>query len=231
RRTGDRAFVELIWPNVERALTWIDHYGDIDGDGFVEYTRRSKLGLVHQGWKDSHDAVFHADGTSAEGPIALCEVQGYVYAAKMAAAGLAELFGDDARARDLSKQAKTLLQRFEESFWCDELSTYALALDGRKQPCRVRSSNAGHCLFTGIAAADHAGRVAQTLMNPVSFSGWGVRTIADTEPRYNPMSYHNGSVWPHDNALIAAGFARYQLKEQILPILTALFDTSVYMDL
>ena len=144
-------FAESIWPNVERALSWIDHYGDIDSDGFVEYTRKSKLGLINQGWKDSHDAVFHADGTSAEGPIALCEVQGYVYAAKLAAAELAKLFGDDARARDLSKQAKTLLRRFEESFWCDELSTYALALDGRKQPCRVRTSNAGHCLFAGIA--------------------------------------------------------------------------------
>jgi glycogen debranching enzyme len=198
RRTGDRAFVESIWPNVERALAWIDHYGDIDGDGFVEYTRRSKLGLIHQGWKDSHDAVFHADGTSAEGPIALCEVQGYVYAAKLAAAGLAELFGDDARARDLSKQAKTLLQRFEESFWCDELSTYALALDGRKQPCRVRTSNAGHCLFAGIASGERARRIAATLTQETFFSGWGIRTVATSEARYNPMSYHNGSVWPHE---------------------------------
>ena len=231
RRTGDRAFVELIWPNVERALTWIDHYGDIDGDGFVEYTRRSKLGLVHQGWKDSHDAVFHADGTSAEGPIALCEVQGYVYAAKMAAAGLAELFGDDARARDLSKQAKTLLQRFEESFWCDELSTYALALDGRKQPCRVRTSNAGHCLFAGIASAEHARRIAATLTHETSFSGWGIRTVATSEARYNPMSYHNGSVWPHDNSLIAAGFARYDLKESAAIVLAGLLDASLFFDL
>jgi len=231
RRTGDRAFVELIWPNVERALTWIDHYGDIDGDGFVEYTRRSKLGLVHQGWKDSHDAVFHADGTSAEGPIALCEVQGYVYAAKMAAAGLAELFGDDARARDLSKQAKTLLQRFEESFWCDELSTYALALDGRKRPCRVRTSNAGHCLFAGIASAEHARRIAATLTHETSFSGWGIRTVATSEARYNPMSYHNGSVWPHDNSLIAAGFARYDLKESAAIVLAGLLDASLFFDL
>jgi glycogen debranching enzyme len=167
-RTGDRAFVEAIWPNVERALTWIDHYGDVDGDGFVEYARRSKLGLIHQGWKDSHDAIFHADGTSAEGPIALCEVQGYVYAAKLAAAKLAKVFGDDARARDLSKQAKILSRRFEESFWSDELSTYALALDGRKQPCKVRTSNAGHCLFAGIATQEHARRVAATLTNEAS---------------------------------------------------------------
>jgi glycogen debranching enzyme len=231
RRTDDRAFAESIWPNVERALSWIDHYGDIDSDGFVEYTRRSKLGLINQGWKDSHDAVFHADGTSAEGPIALCEVQGYVYAAKLAAAELAELFGDDARARDLSKQAKTLLRRFEESFWCDELSTYALALDGRKQPCRVRTSNAGHCLFAGIASAGHARRVAGTLTHETSFSGWGIRTVATSEARYNPMSYHNGSVWPHDNSLIAAGFARYDLKESATTVLAGLLDASLFFDL
>jgi glycogen debranching enzyme len=231
RRTDDRAFVESIWPNVERALAWIDHYGDIDGDGFVEYARRSKLGLINQGWKDSHDAVFHADGTSAEGPIALCEVQGYVYAAKLAAAELAELLGDPAQARDLSKQAKTLLRRFEESFWCDELSTYALALDGRKQPCRVRTSNAGHCLFAGIASAEHARRVAATLTNETSFSGWGIRTVATSEARYNPMSYHNGSVWPHDNSLIAAGFARYDLKESAATVLAGLLDASLFFDL
>jgi len=231
KRTGDRAFVESIWPNVERALAWIDHYGDVDGDGFVEYTRRSKLGLIHQGWKDSHDAIFHADGSSAEGPIALCEVQGYVYAAKLAAADLAKLFGDDARARDLSKQAKNLLRRFEESFWCDELSTFALALDGRKQPCKVRTSNAGHCLFAGIASAEHARRVAATLTNEASFSGWGIRTVATSEARYNPMSYHNGSVWPHDNSLIAAGFARYDLKESAATVLAGLLDATLFFDL
>ena len=231
RRTGDRAFVESIWPNIERALAWIDHYGDSDGDGFVEYTRRSKLGLTHQGWKDSHDAIFHADGTSAEGPIALCEVQGYVYAAKLAAAELAELLGDRARARDLSKQATTLGRRFEESFWCDELSTYALALDGRKQPCRVRTSNAGHCLFAGIATQEHARRVAATLTHETFFSGWGIRTVATSEARYNPMSYHNGSVWPHDNSLIAAGFARYDLKESAATVLAGLLDASLFFDL
>jgi glycogen debranching enzyme len=230
-RTGDRAFVESIWPNVERALAWIDHYGDVDGDGFVEYARRSKLGLIHQGWKDSHDAIFHADGTSAEGPIALCEVQSYVYAAKVAAAKLAKLFGDDARARDLSKQAKTLSRRFEETFWCDELSTYALALDGRKQACKVRTSNAGHCLFAGIATQEHARRVAATLTDEAFFSGWGIRTVATSEARYNPMSYHNGSVWPHDNSLIAAGFARYDLRESTATVLAGLLDASLFLDL
>jgi glycogen debranching enzyme len=231
RRTGDRAFIESIWSNLQRALTWIDRYGDLDGDGFVEYTRMSKLGLIHQGWKDSHDAIFHMDAGSAEGPIALCEVQGYVYAAKLAAAELAELLGDHARARDLSKQAKTLCRRFEASFWCDELSTYSIALDGRKQPCRVRTSNAGHCLFAGIASEEHARRVAATLTDETSFSGWGIRTVATSEARYNPMSYHNGSVWPHDNSLIAAGFARYDLKEAAATVLTGLLDASLFFDL
>jgi glycogen debranching enzyme len=231
RRTGDRAFAESIWPNVERALAWIDHYGDLDGDGFVEYSRMSKHGLIHQGWKDSQDSIFHMDGSSAEGPIALCEAQGYVYAAKIAAAELAALLGDGTRAQKLAKQAQSLSQRFEESFWCDELSTYALALDGRKQPCRVRTSNAGHCLFAGIVTEERARRVAATLTGETSVSGWGIRTVATSEARYNPMSYHNGSVWPHDNALIAAGFARYGLKESAVTVLAGLLDASLFFDL
>ncbi len=228
---GDRAFAESIWPNIERALGWIDHYGDSDGDGFVEYARKAKHGLIHQGWKDSHDAVFHRDGTPAEGPIALCEVQGYVYAAKTAASELARLFGDAPRARELSKQAEALRGRFQKAFWCDDISTYALALDGSKQPCRVRTSNAGHCLFAGVATAEHARTVATTLSNETSFSGWGIRTVASSEARYNPMSYHNGSVWPHDNALIAAGFARYGLKESAAMLLAGLLDASLFFDL
>jgi glycogen debranching enzyme len=230
-RTGDLEFAQSIWPNVERALTWIDHYGDLDGDGFVEYARRSPHGLIHQGWKDSHDSVFHADGQPAEGPIALCEVQGYVYAAKLAAAGLARGLEDNARADELSSQAQTLYRRFNETFWCDEISTYALALDGRKQPCCVRASNAGHCLFAGIAKKERARRVAATLTNKTSFSGWGVRTVAAEEARYNPMSYHNGSIWPHDNALIAAGFGRYRLMNDAVKILTGIFDASLFFDL
>src|SRR6266403_1108350 len=230
-RTGDRAFVESIWPNVERALSWIDRYGDSDGDGFVEYARKAKHGLVHQGWKDSQDAVFHSDGASAEGPIALCEVQGYVYAAKTAASELAKMLGDAARARELSEQAETLRRRFEEVFWCDELSTYALALDGSKRACRVRTSNAGHCLFTGVATQEHARRVAGTLTDETSFSGWAIRTVASSEVRYNPMSYHNGSVWPHDNALIAAGFGRYGFKESAAMVLAGLLDASLFFDL
>jgi glycogen debranching enzyme len=231
RRTGDRAFAEQLWPHVERALHWIDRHGDVDGDGFVEYARRSPTGLVQQGWKDSHDSVFHADGQMAEAPIALCEVQGYVYAAKLGAADLADVLGRPERAAGLRRQAEELRERFEAAFWCDDLSTYALALDGDKRPCRVRTSNAGHCLYTGIARPDRAKRVARTLVGSDSFTGWGVRTLAATERRYNPMSYHNGSVWPHDNALIAAGFARYGLMAEAAQLLTGLFDASLFVDL
>ena len=230
-RTGDHAFARSIWPNVARALTWIDRYGDRDRDGFVEYSRRSHHGLIHQGWKDSHDAIFHADGQPAEGPIALCEVQGYVYAAKLAAAGLARTLGDDALAQELGSQAQKLRQRFNETFWCDDLSTFALALDGNKQPCRVRTSNAGHCLFAGIASDERARCVAATLTDEASFSGWGIRTVAAQEVRYNPMSYHNGSVWPHDNALIGAGFTRFGLKDEAAKVVTALFDASLFFEL
>jgi glycogen debranching enzyme len=231
KRTGDREFVESIWSNVQRALDWIDRYGDSDGDGFVEYSRKSKHGLVHQGWKDSQDSVFHSDGTLAEPPIALCEVQSYVYAAKLAASELAVLLGHHAVAQQLNKQAESLRHRFEETFWCEELSTYALALDGSKRPCQVRTSNAGHCLFAGIATQDHAQRVASTLIDQTSFSGWGIRTVASSEARYNPMSYHNGSVWPHDNSLIAAGFARYDLKAAAAMVLIGLMDASIFFDL
>ena len=230
-RTGDRAFIKHIWPNIELALQWIDRAGDLDGDGFVEYSRRSKGGLIHQGWKDSWDAVFHADGTSAEGSIALCEVQGYVFAAKRHAAQLAMALGHLEQANRLLKEADTLRAQFERSFWCNDLSSYALALDGLKQPCRVRTSNVGHCLWTGIASPAHGMRTAKTLVSEDFFNGWGVRTVAATEARFNPMSYHNGSVWPHDNALIAAGMASYGFKHGALKILSGLFDASRFLDL
>jgi glycogen debranching enzyme len=230
-RTGDRAFIESIWPHIELALQWIDTYGDRDGDGFVEYLRHSSKGLIHQGWKDSHDSVFHADGTLAQGPIALCEVQGYVFAARRRAAELAAMLGHADRAHQLAQQAQTLQARFERAFWCEEISTYALALDGEKRPCRVRASNAGHCLLTGIASPEHARSVAQLLLREDSFSGWGIRTLASSEIRYNPMSYHNGSVWPHDNALLAAGFARYGLKPAVQAVLTGLYEASRFVDL
>jgi glycogen debranching enzyme len=229
-RTGDRELLDRLWPHVERALHWMDAYGDRDGDGFVEYDRRSPKGLVHQGWKDSQNSIFHADGAPAEPPIALCEVQGYVYAARRAAALLAAVRGDAERSAQLNQQARELQERFEQAFWCEELSTYALALDGRKRPCRVRSSNAGQCLFTGIVSPERARCVMETLTGTDSFSGWGIRTIASSEAHYNPMSYHNGSVWPHDNALIALGFDRYQHKHAVLQVLTGLFDASLFVD-
>jgi glycogen debranching enzyme len=229
-RTADRRFLEHIWPHVERALAWIDTYGDRDGDGFVEYARRSSSGLIQQGWKDSQDSIFHADGSLADAPIAVCEVQAYVYDARVRAAAMADTLGDHLRADQLRQQAERLRAAFEEHFWCETESTYAIALDGHKRPCRVRSSNAGHCLFGGIAAPDRARRVADTLTGAEMFSGWGVRTISSVESRYNPMSYHNGSVWPHDNGMIAAGFSRYELDDVISAPFAGLFDASVAMD-
>jgi glycogen debranching enzyme len=230
-RTGDRAFALELWPHVDRALGWIDHHGDLDQDGFVEYSRRSADGLQNQGWKDSHDSVFHADGALATGPIALCEVQAYVYAARLGAARLATVLGLGDRAGALLARAEDLRRAFEDRFWDEELGTYALALDGEKRPCRVRTSNAGHALFCGIAGRERAARTAQALLGDTSFSGWGVRTVDACERRYNPMSYHNGSVWPHDNALVAAGLGRYGLKDGVLRILEGLFDASGFMDL
>ena len=231
RRTADLEFIQSIWPNVEAALDWIDGFGDRDGDGFVEYNRRSVNGLVQQGWKDSHDSIFHANGNLAEPPIALCEVQGYVYAAKRGAADLARLLGHEGRADMLSAQARNLRAHFDEAFWCPEIDNYAIALDGNKRQCRVRASNAGHCLFTEIAEADHARHVSAQLLGPELFSGWGVRTLGSSEARYNPISYHNGSVWPHDNALIAAGLSKYGAKELAARILSSLSDASAYVDL
>jgi glycogen debranching enzyme len=230
-RTADRALLDLVLPHVERALDWIDRYGDADGDGFIEYGRRAHGGLVHQGWKDSHDAIFHADGSLAEPPIALCEVQGYVYAARIGAARLFEAAGQDGgRADTLRRQAEQLRQRFEDTFWCEAEGTYALALDGHKQPCRVRTSNAGHCLFGGIAGSERARRVAEQLVGPEMFSGWGIRTVSKIESRYNPMSYHDGSIWPHDNGIIADGFSRYGFDDLLAVPFTALFEASAHMD-
>lgn len=231
QRTGDRAFIESLWPNIERAIRWMDEYGDCDGDGFIEYARHSPNGLVQQGWKDSDNSVFHHDGTLAEGPIALCEVQGYAYQALRTAEQLAALLGERDRVKALSKQANVLQKRFRTAFWCDEIGTFALALDGAKRPCRVRTSNAGHVLLSGIADKQAAQRVAHNLLSDDAFSGWGIRTVSRGEARYNPMSYHNGSVWPHDNALIAMGLARYGFKQETLRILTGLFNAAIMFDL
>jgi glycogen debranching enzyme len=231
RRTDDTAFIRSIWPNIERALAWMDGPADHDGDGFLDYLRRTPVGLSQQGWKDSNDSIFHADGTLADGPTALCEIQGYAFAAKRGAADLADALGMPDRAVTLRAEAEALRQRFEEAFWLEELGTYAIALDGDNRPCRVRSSNPGHCLMTGIASPERAARVAASLMSDASFSGWGVRTLAAGEPRYNPMSYHNGSIWPHDNGMVALGLARYGFKDEAVRVMTGLLEASRHFDL
>ncbi len=230
-RTGDDATLVELWPALEAALSWIDGPGDPDGDGFVEYHRATEQGLANQGWKDSQDAIFHADGRLAEGPIALCEVQGYVYCAKLMAARCAKRLGHNERARRLVAEAEHLAEQFDARFWCPQIGMYALALDGKKEQCRVRSSNAGQVLFTGIAKKEKAAQVADLLLRNPFFSGWGIRTIASTEARYNPMSYHNGSVWPHDNALIALGLARCRRYDLLARLFAGLFDAAAYMDM
>jgi glycogen debranching enzyme len=231
-RTGDLETSLELWPNIEAALTWLDAHGDRDGDGFIEYGRRNDGGLVNQGWKDSNDSVFHEDGALAQGPIALVEVQAYAYGAWRAAAQMARRLK---RRRDeitaMTQRASELRRRFNQAFWDEALGTYVLALDGDKRPCRVRSSNAGHALLTGIAHPQRVERIVRGLMQPSFYSGWGIRTIATTEARFNPMSYHNGSVWPHDNALIGAGMARYGFRSEAARIFQGLFEASTYIDL
>ena len=230
-RTGDEETLTELWPAIEAALRWIDGAGDPDRDGFVEYQRATEKGLANQGWKDSYDAIFHADGRLAEGYIALAEVQGYVFAGKQLAARCALRLGKNDKARQLAAEAERLAERFEDAFWCEELGTYAVALDGAKEPCRVRTSNAGQLLFTGMVREDRARLVAADLLRPDFFTGWGIRTVARGEARYNPMSYHDGSIWPHDNALIALGLARYGLKHSVEQVFKGLFDAATYMDL
>jgi glycogen debranching enzyme len=229
--SGDLPFIREIWPNLLAALHWVDIYGDADGDGFVEYQAKMKRGLAQQGWKDSHDSVFHQDGSLASAPIALCEVQAYVYGAKRAAARIAARFELPELAQKFDREAAVIRDQFELQFWDEDLGLYVLALDGEKRPCRVGSSNAGQCLWPGIASQEHASRLSKTLFSESLFCGWGIRTIGSGEVRYNPMSYHNGSVWPHDNAIIASGLARYGYKREALRILGGLFEASTFIEL
>jgi glycogen debranching enzyme len=230
-RTGDRDFIGRIWPNLLAALEWIDRYGDVDGDGFLEYRGSSGNGLANQGWKDSIDSVSYADGRLAQGPIALCEVQGYVYAARRAMATLFRAMGRLERVEELNGVCDRFRGLFDRAFWSERLGTYCLALDGQKRSCEVRSSNAGHVLFAGLALPERASSVADVLFNPDSFSGWGIRTLARGEARYNPMSYHNGSIWPHDNGIVAAGLARYGVKGGAMRVLEGMFAASRAMEL
>ena len=230
-RTGDVAMVARLWPNICAALEWIEHYGDPDGDGFVEYNRQTAEGLANQGWKDSYDSISHADGSLATGPIALAEVQGYAYAARRAASVMARALGHSDQAAALDARAQRLQEAFEAAFWCEELGSYALALDGAKRPCRVRASNAGHLLLAGIVSPERGRQVAAQLMSSRMYTGWGVRTLGLGEVRYNPISYHNGSVWPHDNSLIALGMARYGCKAEAVRLFAGMFDACKTIDL
>ncbi|MFF3904651.1 glycogen debranching N-terminal domain-containing protein [Streptomyces sp. NPDC001848] len=218
--------VRALLPHADRALTWIDRYGDRDGDGFVEYRRATDRGLANQGWKDSWDGVNSADGRIAEPPIALAEVQGYVHGAYLARALLAERFDDPDAAGQWRERARQLKERFNERFWLPEHGWYAEALDGEKQPVDALASNMGHCLWTGIVDAGRAPAVAERLLSPQMFSGWGVRTLATSMAAYNPMSYHNGSVWPHDSGLVAAGLMRYGFTDHARRVAEAVLDAA-----
>lgn len=218
--------VARLLPHADRALEWIDRFGDRDGDGYVEYGRLNEHGLANQGWKDSWDAVRHADGELAQAPLALCEVQGYVYAAFVARAGLARETGDIATFERYRDKALDLRRRFNEDFWSDEHGWYVLALDAAKRPVDVCASNMGHCLWTGVVDPDRAGLVAERLLSPEMFSGFGIRTLASSARAYNPVSYHNGSVWPHDNALCAAGLARYGFVEEAHRVIAAQIEVA-----
>jgi glycogen debranching enzyme len=225
--TGDlRLFEELRVP-VERGMHWIDTYGDVAGDGYVSYMGNTNKGLINQGWKDSGDAVVTEDGRLAEPPIALVEVQGYVYMAKMEIADLYERIGEREHATRLRAEARALCARFNRDFWIEEEGCYALALEAGRRPCRVMSSNPGQALWTGIAEEQKAGRVVHRLMRPDLFNGWGIRTLSYKERRYNPMGYHLGTVWPHDNSLIAAGFRRYGYDEEASRVFVGLLEAAM----
>jgi len=228
RRTGDLAFIDSLWPALEAAMAWIRGLGDTNRDGFLDYVRGAETGLANQGWKDSEDSVFHADGRTPPTPIALVEVQGYVFAANAAMAELAEKRGDGEGAMRWRAEAERLRAAVERRFWMEDLGFYGLAIDGEGALCRVRASNAGHLLYVGLPGEERAQRTADQLLSGAFSTGWGIRTLAEDEPRFNPMSYHNGSVWPHDTALAAAGLARYGAREGVVRILSETFETAVH---
>ena len=229
-RTGDADFIKGIWTNIRLALEWIDKYGDLDGDGFVEYEPSDK-GLINKGWKDSWDSVFYEDGNLVKPPVALVEVQGYVYKAKKIIAKVARAIGEYELAKSLELQAEELKEKIEDAFWDEKLNCYVLALDGEKRPCRVRTSNAGHLLFSGVSPLKRAIALANVFFEKHFFSGWGIRTLSALEKRYNPLSYHNGSIWPHDNAIIGYGLAEYGFKKECIKILKSLFEASTFFKL
>lgn len=229
RRTGDEGFVREIWPALRRALQWMEEKAD--ERGFLTYARHGDKGLVQQGWKDSDDSVFHRDGRPADPPIALCEVQGYACEAFQQAGAMADRLGQAALARRWRARSRQMLEAIDRWFWMEAMGTYALALDGEGRPCAVRTSNAGHLLYNGAVKPARAASLARSLVSAEACNGWGVRTVFAGEPRYNPMSYHNGSVWPHDTSLIAAGLARYGFKEEAMQLLEGLFNASIFFDI
>jgi glycogen debranching enzyme len=230
RWTGDTTWLSNLMPVAERAMDWIDAYGDLDGDGFVEYMRRTEYGLINQGWKDSTDCISFKSGELAQGPIALAEVQGYVYDAKVKLAGLHEILGHHQRAQELHAQAQELKTRFNQEFWLHDEGFYALALDGAKRKVDSITSNPGHCLWSGIIDERRAPQVVTRLLAEDLFSGWGIRTMSSLMARYNPISYHNGSVWPHDNSLIAAGLRRYGFHAEASYVALAVLEASRHFE-
>jgi glycogen debranching enzyme len=226
RWTGDIELVRGLWPNVLRALEWIDRWGDRDGDGFVEYERRTPAGLLNQGWKDSGDAIRHRDGSPATAPIALVEIQGYVYDAKRRLAELALRLGETELSLRLSREAAELKDRFETAFWMEDLAFYAVALDRDKRQVGTITSNPGHCLWSGIVAPERVNAVVDRLLEPSMDCGWGIRTYAAGQPGYNPVGYHTGTVWPHDNALIAAGMKRAGRHDAADRIASRMFEAA-----
>jgi glycogen debranching enzyme len=225
--TGDLRLLKELRSSLVAALDWVETYGDPDSDGYLEYEKRSAKGLVNQGWKDSADSVIHAEGTIAQPPIALVEAQGYVYAARKGLAPVFEALGETDRAARLRSQAAILRRRFNRDFWLPDRSFYAMALDGEGRPCASITSNPGHALWSGIIARRRAVEVAERLLSNDMFSGWGIRTLSATSPRFNPIGYHLGTVWPHDNAIAALGLKKYAFEEELNEVATALFDAAV----
>jgi glycogen debranching enzyme len=230
-RTGDFELVERLWPALERAAAWVARTADANAWGLLDYARGAESGLSNQGWKDSGDSVFHADGRFPTGPISLVEVQGYAFAAYRTMAKLAERRGDAEGAEDWRRRMEATRETVERLFWMEDQGFYGIALDGEGQLCRVRASNPGHLLFTGLPDPARARRVCDAMVSPAFFSGWGVRTLATGQVRYNPMSYHNGSVWPHDTALCAMGLSRYGEREGVTRLMASLFEAAVQMDM
>jgi glycogen debranching enzyme len=231
QRTGDASLVDEIWPSLLAATAWIERRLDTSPTGFLDYSRGEKSGLVNQAWKDSHDSMFHADGSLPAGPVAVVEVQGYAFAALNAMADLAGPRGDQARSDAWRRRAEHLRAAIEEQFWIPEMGFYAIALDGAGAPCKVYGSNAGHLLFCGVPAQARAESVVRHLVSARFSSGWGIRTLAEGQARYNPMSYHNGSIWPHDTAICAAGISRYGHRTEAVRILDAIFETAHHFSL